>query len=134
VHHLLFPEARYRWIEEQSLLVEEQCATLEQMLCDLSERQSFLRAAQRPLLALDLRIQPSDSDVEEIRGLLNPPESRVYFQVGEIAPWRGLYSVSHRTQQCRLAMRTMFIEAGAMFPRCFQCGNSALYRVLQRFV
>ena len=67
-----------RWIKEQSILVEEQRATLEQMLLDFNERQSALRAANEPLVAMDRGILPSGGDVEEIRFLLKAPESRLF--------------------------------------------------------
>ena len=120
-----------RWIEEQSIAVEEQRATLEQMLLDFNERQSVLRTAHQPLVAMDRGILPSGDDVEEIRFSVKAPESRVYFEVGEMAPWRGLYSVFHRAA-CAPAPRTMVFEAGAIFPRCFRCGTSALYRLCNR--
>jgi hypothetical protein len=117
------------WIKEQSVLVEEQRATLEQMLLDCNERQSALRAAHDPLAAMDRGILPSGGDVEEARSSLSAPETRLYFEVGEIAPRRGLYSVFHRSA-CTPVPSTILLEAGAVFPRCYRCGANALYRLM----
>jgi hypothetical protein len=119
------------WIQENFLAIEEQRSTLQQMLCDLADRERSLRTAFRALAVMGRGQAPLSRTVEEINTLVEAPETSHYFSAGQTATLSALYSVFH-LEPCAPVTATVFVRAGSVFPRCPRCIESVLYRVLLR--
>ena len=118
-------------IIEQSIVIEEQRASLKQMLKDLRRRRRQLERADKDLAEL-MTMQHARSDlVDELHSRLRfPPPRRVYWEPGRRAPQSGLYEAFHQ-KLCRFAPTVMYVKEGWSFPGCALCNDSVLYQLRQ---
>ena len=120
-----------QWIEEQSILVAEQLATVERMRRDLTQRQRELVAA-RDTLETFADAQGSEvASAEELRLLLRAPDRQRFFAAGELAPDHAIFSAFH-ARGCSRPPGRIFMTAGNPFAACPRCGEGVVYRLLRR--
>jgi hypothetical protein len=120
--------ARLRqWISERMVGMEEQRATLEQMLQDLTNQYQVFGAARSVLAE---RRQPDSLIVEELRSALGAPLTRVYFRPGETVPASAIYNALH-TGGCELTPNQIYCAAGGTFSRCPRCREAVYYRFVK---
>lgn len=118
------------WINEQSVVCEEQCLTLERMLGDLRDCQQKLRAAQQKLAQIEGRRELLDGGLIGMQRELGAPDSRRYFAPGDVVPQSGIYNVFHY-QECERTSPKVLMRAGQRFPSCAFCRERVLYRFLK---
>ena len=117
-----------RWLAQESHVVGEQIATLEQMLRDLAERRAQLERGRAEVADFLAERMPKELRLTGLPQPLGAPDERRYLGPNDYAPRSGLYEAFHYSS-CGSRVRKLFVREGKAFPQCRRCRGAVLYRL-----
>jgi hypothetical protein len=118
-------------LEEETLILAEQQATVRRMSEDIRRRRRELGDVSRHLAAVLAGNESTETFLEKTRNQFRMPDEQTYCLPGQSAPETGMYSVFHR-RGCNLPSQLLFIRVGQAFPPCRRCGDATLYSLRTR--